>query len=133
MPNKLTDAEIKKALECCCRDDKNYCDLSSCNDCPLNSTSYCSNVLRKYTLDLINRLQAEIERLKAKVNHYNYCYENFVNNPISRIKSEARKEFAKELSQKSMRIEDICDSNDFGVSRDTIFKLLKEMESEENA
>ena len=47
--------------------------------------------------EVIDRLQAENERLKAKVNPYNYCYENFVNTPISRIKAEAYKEFAELL------------------------------------
>ena len=60
---KLTDEEIIKALECCL-------DISpsTCKNCPLfnitNSTMVCSKIAAKFALDLINRLQAEIERLK---------------------------------------------------------------------
>ena len=122
MPDKkLTDNEIVKALECCA--DIN----DKCPECPLKDKNResCVGILMSNALDLINRLQsenknlmaevekqkkkvemrnifiekqkAENERLKAKVNHYNYCYENFVNTPSSRIKAEAYKEFAELL------------------------------------
>ena len=50
MTDKLTDAEIKKALECCKKDD--------CDNCP-NDFGNCYANLAGYALDLINRLQAE--------------------------------------------------------------------------
>ena len=137
MPNKLTDAEVKKAFECCIKSSH----FGECfeNECPLVSEKGCKvgkETLYPYVLDLINRLEhrihqqektimeiqnanlidfkgtianykseneslkAEVERLKAKANHYNYCYENFVNTPISRIKAEAYKEFAERLREK---------------------------------
>lgn len=56
MEKKLTDEEIVKALECCISQDAN------CNDCAfLNSRKDCNNVY-VYTLDLIQRQKAEIER-----------------------------------------------------------------------
>jgi hypothetical protein len=39
-------------------------------------------------------LKAEVERLKAKVNHYNYLYKVFVDRPIADIKAEAYNKFA---------------------------------------
>lgn len=51
---KLTDAEVKKALECC----STYHDVSSCQNCPLDGK--CEpNLLEQYALDLINRLEGE--------------------------------------------------------------------------
>ena len=66
---KLTDKEVVKALECCLKREK-----GSCNDaeCPLfyKTVTYteCRKMLLKATLDLINRLQAENERLKRELN-----------------------------------------------------------------
>ena len=59
----MTDNEVIKALECCL-------DISpsTCKSCSLfnvtNSTMVCSKIATKFALDLINRQQAEIERLK---------------------------------------------------------------------
>lgn len=61
MPNKPTDSEIIKALECC-----NHIE-TDCELCPLYTTKECSKVMLDSTLDLINRLQAENERLNDKV------------------------------------------------------------------
>lgn len=57
----MTCKEIKKALECC----QNY---HECSQCPFNSgaadTSECISECMSEALDLINRLQAKIERLQ---------------------------------------------------------------------
>ena len=54
MPDKLTDAEVKKALECC----STYHDVRSCKNCPLDGK--CEpNLLEQYALDLINRREGE--------------------------------------------------------------------------
>lgn len=62
MSNKLTPEEIKKALECCTPENE------SCLNCPLINISVpeCAGILYKETLDLINRQQAEIERLEKE-------------------------------------------------------------------
>ena len=52
--NKLTDAEVVKALECCIGN-------TNCGECPLFRTPKCMNKVFGYTLDLINRQKAEIE------------------------------------------------------------------------
>ena len=48
----MTDKEIIKALECCKKDD--------CDNCP-NNFGNCYANLAGYALDLINRMQEEIE------------------------------------------------------------------------
>ena len=53
----MTDNEIIKALECCKKDD--------CDNCPNDFGNCCAN-LSGCSLDLINRQQAEIERLKIE-------------------------------------------------------------------
>ena len=59
----LTDKEIVKALECCIID-------HLCNNCPLNNRRVDCLKIDQYAIDLINRLQAENERLK---NAYKQC------------------------------------------------------------
>lgn len=85
----MTDEQIIKALECC------Y-DLDSsaiCHQCPLYQTEECRDgYIGLQAYHLINRLQAEIERLQ-KVN------DSFtdIGKLYSEIKSEAIKEFAERL------------------------------------
>ena len=55
----MTDKEIITALECCKKDD--------CDNCP-NDFGNCYANLSGYSLDIINRQQAEIERLRKEVN-----------------------------------------------------------------
>ena len=66
MPDKLTDSDIVKALECCSSGDTNCC-----NKCPLDKECGVSipimEELMKYALDLINRLQAENEKNKDTI------------------------------------------------------------------
>lgn len=62
MPNKLTDAEIKQALECC---SAGVC-KAECFGYFIVGTNDCTTQLAKYALDLINRQDAEIEELKCK-------------------------------------------------------------------
>ena len=57
----MTDNDIIKALECCPKD-------ILCEQCPLNGKSNCMNKLYEYALDIVNRQQAEIERLKCAIN-----------------------------------------------------------------
>ena len=55
----MTDNEIKKALECCF-----YIPFANCSDCPLKKYDTCLKKLPEFALDLINRQQAEVERLQ---------------------------------------------------------------------
>ena len=77
----MTDSEIIKALECCC--------VSECDECPYDEQTACVEILKEGTLALINRQQAELERLKgiAEVKQKNK----------RTLKSETIKEFAERL------------------------------------
>lgn len=68
MPDKkLTDSEIVKALECCASSE-----VEECKNCPyVEGYPYCDGPMERDVLDLINRLQAEIERLQNRVDEYN--------------------------------------------------------------
>lgn len=59
--NKLTDEEIVKAMEICA----NWNSMSNCKDCPIGLDVCCENQngFAKHALNLIHRLQEEIERL----------------------------------------------------------------------
>ena len=65
MVQTMTDNEIKKALECCVN--------GNCPNCPMGHRTTgtynekCGDDLMSNALDLINRLQAENENLKAEV------------------------------------------------------------------
>ena len=59
MPDKLTDNEIVKALECCAVPLPKF----KCDECPAWVNSHCT-LKTEDTIYLINRLQAENERLK---------------------------------------------------------------------
>ena len=59
----MTDEQIVKALEYC-----SSSDLGQCKDCPFYEQCENDELLAKYTLDLINRQKAEIERLQKLQN-----------------------------------------------------------------
>lgn len=67
MPNKLTDAEVKKALECCIKSSH----FGECfeNECPLVSEKGCKvgkeQTLYPYALDLINRYEEKNSNLSS--------------------------------------------------------------------
>lgn len=68
---KFTDEEVIKALECCVKDD--IIDSSNheiCFECPLKYDNDCSCNLRKRILDLINRRDAEIKKVKSCLEFY---------------------------------------------------------------
>lgn len=58
----MTDKEIKKALKCC--------NAFTCKGCPLINEKGCFSKSRENALALINRQQAEIERLQSSVDRY---------------------------------------------------------------
>lgn len=73
----MTDNEIIKALECCGRE--------SCNGCPYDKNCHQGNPMIRDALDLINRQQAEIERLSTFVKFQ------------TQVKAEAIKEYKEKL------------------------------------
>lgn len=54
----MTDKEIIRSFECCTNDD------DPCKNCRYDEEKGCYNKVRRDALDLINRQQQEIERLK---------------------------------------------------------------------
>ena len=83
----MNDSEIIKALECCYKDD--------CDSCP-NNFGNCNANLAKEALDLINRQQAEIERLHS-MNQAKLDMIYDVRAELETAKSEAVSEFAEKL------------------------------------
>ena len=94
MPNKLTDSEIVKALECCARP-LPHC---YCNECPASKYGGCA-MKTENVIDLINRLQAENERLNALIAETNEQRGAVIHaiTHIDQVKTEAYKEFADRL------------------------------------
>lgn len=61
MPDKLTDIEIKKAIEC-------HRDIN-CDSCPLKKVGYCTKQLMGYAIELIGRYEADVENYKQIAEH----------------------------------------------------------------
>lgn len=62
----MTDKEIIKALEVCMYGHE-------CEGCPYIGKGLCSDKMKTDALDLINRQQAEIERLKKQLTFAEEC------------------------------------------------------------
>ena len=56
----MNEAEIMKALECCCNG------VILCKSCPYKKYNLCSKELLKDVLDLLNRKNAEIENARSE-------------------------------------------------------------------
>ena len=121
----MTDNDIKKALECCLGD------IPPCTTCKYefgtNTVDECMGKLMQDALDLINRQQAEIERLNIRNKVLTEITKNY-DWKFSKVKSEAIKEFAERLKAKGDRYAWVV-----GISKDEINHLVKEMtEGNEN-
>lgn len=122
----MTDAEIIKALECCCEAElKEDCKKLKC---PFfdNEIYNCMNVddenaMCRYSLDLISRQKAEIEKLQKENNQFADIVKLY-----SEIKAEARKEFAERLTDNFCPM---CDYEKWQIE-DAVDNLIKEMEGE---
>ena len=127
----MTDNEIIKALECCSTGET-YVDCEK-NGCPLylGITMGCKyidkeNQLYSDALDLINRQEAEIEKLKGSTIVSNIMESQRIKREA---KAEAYKEFAERLNEKA-QIADCFDSYNMVVGTHFIDNLLKEMVGE---
>lgn len=89
----MSDEEITKALECCGDP------YSVCAECPIKDDHGCNEKLANYALDIINRQQAEIEKLKEEIQITKDAY-TMLQTKNEIIKSEAIKEFAERLKNK---------------------------------
>ena len=118
----MTDNEIIKALEC-------LFGRVYCRECPYSlryEFPLCQQQVAKDAFDLINRQQAEIERLKQSLN---IELENFATEYDNKIKSEAVKEFVERLKDRSDSRFDYSELV-FEISEDDIDNLVKEMVGE---
>ena len=108
----MTDKEIIKALECCKKDD--------CDNCPNDFGNCCTN-LAECSLDLINRKQAEIERLKKilaeEEEKYKLCAKRFYKVGI--------KDFAERLKESKKKYEGTLAGWTFTMTE--LDNLVKEM------
>lgn len=92
----VTDEQIIKALECCKGE---YTDF--CFGCPAYHLRECMKQTNTQAINLINRQNAEIERL----HHYKQSYEDLKAEHLETIKAikqdriEAIKEFAEKLDK----------------------------------
>ena len=119
MPDKLTDSEIVKALECCA----NY-KHTKCKGCPLGED--CMNVsICGLALDLINRLKEENESLYKTINVMASGVGK-INDKLPLIKVEAYKEFAEAIFELFP-----SDKPNTVISRVTVKHLLKELVGED--
>jgi hypothetical protein len=144
----MNDNEIVKALECC----NNPPGKADCRTCPFyHSEGRCTENMLSNALDLINRLQAEIERLKtvhycidkvilgkqefAIADEYLIAYQNALERLYNNInlKSEARKEFAERIKSKLRDLAKIEHRGEYCYLIGEAFfdNLLEEMDGKE--
>lgn len=111
MPDKkLTDSEIVKALECCNEPVGN----NACQKCPLyHSEERCSKKMLDLSLDLINRLQAELakernknSKLRNERNHLQADLDSLIENDLPKCKHALRRanEIGIELQAENERL-----------------------------
>ena len=131
----MTDNDIIKALECCCKGDK------CVGHCPFHNNNHdidiCTSRLSENALDLINRQQAEIERLQNKIDAITLIQveeiHNFAQEKLSLLRkihkrvsteSESIKEFAERLKTKVNL--DLCEAIDCS---DYLYDLPKQIDN----
>ena len=133
----MTDKEIIKALECCGKP----VDENSCSECPYHCYEEDCHKLLPQAIDLINRQQAEIERLNSPVLiidnvdlSENEIAEKLRNLPVQifpdneeQIRNEAIKEFAERLKNATLPIRIGGQYNYDVISKQGIDHILKEM------
>lgn len=121
---KITDEEIKSSLEV-------IATTRNCNECKIRNckwgTCNCSQITANAALDLINRQEAEIEKLKGSTIVSNVMESQRIKREA---KAEAYKEFAERLNEEA-QIADCFDSYNMVVGTHFINNLLKEMVGEE--
>ena len=140
----MTDKDIKKALECC------VSDKYTCSDCPYEDTKHiigeeyeimpngksydawsCDEWLKLDLFDLINRLQAENERLTIRLRKVEHQLDDAMK-MYNIIKAEAYKEFAERLKAYKVDMysnDEVCYSV-ISISPEELDNLLKEMGGE---
>ena len=127
---KFTDEEIIKALMCHFNEELDE-EPFQCVDCPLyNDTSpSCTEALKSYVLDLINRQKETIETLRKCVEQHHIIRKDS-KSPLSLLTEEIRAEAYKEFAER-LKKETLSDRGYDILQQGTIDNLLKEMVGEE--
>lgn len=128
---KLTDKEIKKALECCAN--------GKCGECPLFKEDCGDDIICKIALDFITRQQAKIDEFMKETAVTTLLDDAVVYTPTledynkfkKKFKSEAYKELAERVKEKSGKMEMVCSGalvqRDYTISEKTLDNLVKDM------
>ena len=141
---KMTDAEVKKALEHCA-------DVNSiCETCvlfiPKDDDCKCSRVLKRNALDLINRQEQENESLKAEVERLKQIVgftpargsgkSPFLNMVLDNVRAEAYKECIEKVKEHSNKMELVCSGalvkTDYTITDEDLDNLLNELVGDED-
>ena len=136
----MTDEQIIMGLKCC------YLGEADCKECPFDTFEDCNDVLMaKYVIDLINRQQAEIERLNAISDRLNtICtnqdleIERLINIKADELEKAGNKcfdagyhygiiKFAERLTDRAELIKANAFDSKWAISQDDIDNLVKEM------
>lgn len=121
---KYTDKDIISSLEV-------IATTSNCNECKIRNckwgTCNCSQITANAALELINRQESEIERLKKDVSVARDAY-IAIQDRYEHAKTEAYKAFAENAV---IRLTNNYHSEYAHWIDDTIYSLLKEMVGEE--
>ena len=125
----MTDNDIIKAWEDCRFQDP----IQDCTDCPLcDRQEHCGLFFRRFAIDLINRKDAEIERLERSVEMWSEdakCHFN----ARQTAKAEAVKEFAERFKSKAWVDKTLLGYPYYNISFRTFNNLVKEMVGDNNA
>ena len=101
MPDKLTDAEVKKALECVLQSnnglDKNNAIVALDLINRLEGENKKNETIIRFADKTIESLKAEVERLKANEE----MAEGYADALVEMTKAEAYKEFAEKIKEKT--------------------------------
>ena len=116
----MTDNEIVKALECC-----NNCD---CGNCPCLTEDGCKDIDYSVVLDLINRLQAENEKLAMDIDAKQIVAEAEI---VRNAKAEAYKECIEKVKKKAIDYIEFGDADEELYFIELCDNLLKELVGEE--
>ena len=141
MPDKkLTDNEIVKALEIC----QGAHDNDTCNNCKYKRNFGCRDALCNDTLDLINRQNAEIERLKKEVAYWETemkearadidqavteAYKVFAESAVERV-DNAKQKYQRLCKEQGEEMEEHMHIHFNGITK-IINNLLKELVGED--
>lgn len=125
----MTDKEIIKALECC------YVAIEKCRECPYDkytSGEGCFRTMYIDTINLINRLQAENERLQTENLILSQKRANIfeIINAVERGRIRGIKEFAERLKEETNKVYYVESIALLNV-HEIINNLVKEMVGEE--